>query len=202
LPGAAAFQAVSNPTPVVYPTRILQPQTPPPSPKLQAAAKPPPGADKHLRFQFYRNPVEVLADGAGAVNGVRVEKTQLQTNESGAVVAVGTGEYESYPVQLVLKSIGYKSLPIEGVAFDARAGVIPNTAGRVLKGVRGLPGALGLGSVGACCGGGLNMGVDLPHGTSNQQAAHPHRPYLQSVAAVRWILASTCAAGSSGGPPG
>lgn len=70
----------------------------------------------------------------GAACGVRVEKTRLETNKSGSVVAVGTGEYESYPVQLVLKSIGYKPLPVEGVAFDARGGVIPNAAGRVLKG--------------------------------------------------------------------
>jgi hypothetical protein len=38
-------------------------------------------------------------------------------------------------VQLVLKSIGYKSLPLEGVPFDTKRGVVPNAAGRVLAGV-------------------------------------------------------------------
>ncbi|KAI8470287.1 MAG: NADP adrenodoxin-like ferredoxin reductase [Monoraphidium minutum] len=98
-----------------------------------AAAKQPPGADRHLHFQFYRNPVEVLADAAGAARGVRVERTRLEARPGGGVVAVGTGEHEEHEAQLVLKSIGYKSLPLEGVAFDARAGVIPNAAGRVLK---------------------------------------------------------------------
>jgi hypothetical protein len=37
-------------------------------------------------------------------------------------------------VQLVLKSIGYKSLPLDGVPFDSKQGVVPNAAGRVLTG--------------------------------------------------------------------
>lgn len=51
--------------------------------------------------------------------------------------AVGTGEFEQYPVQLVLKSIGYKSLPLDEVPFDSRAGIVPNAAGRVLTGKGG-----------------------------------------------------------------
>ncbi|GBF88624.1 NADPH:adrenodoxin mitochondrial-like [Raphidocelis subcapitata] len=97
-----------------------------------AAAKQPAGAQQHLRFQFYRNPVEVMVDPSGAACGVRVERTRLEATPRG-VVAVGTGEYDAHPAQLVLKSIGYRSLPLEGVAFDARAGVVPNTAGRVLR---------------------------------------------------------------------
>lgn len=115
----------------------------------QAAAKQPPGAEKHLHFQFYRNPVEILTDASGAAAGVKVEITQLQTNSTGAAVAVGTGRYEEHEAQLVLKSIGYKSLALEGVAFDARAGVIPNAAGRVLKG----------GSTHPCWAVGLTWGV-------------------------------------------
>jgi NADPH-dependent glutamate synthase beta subunit-like oxidoreductase len=69
------------------------------------------------------------------VRAIRVEKTRLEADPQRGVVAVGTGEYEEYPVQLVLKSIGYKALPLEGVPFDARRGVVPNAAGRVLTGV-------------------------------------------------------------------
>jgi NADPH-dependent glutamate synthase beta subunit-like oxidoreductase len=39
-------------------------------------------------------------------------------------------------VQLVLKSIGYKSLPLPGLPFDNRQGVVPNAAGRVMTGGR------------------------------------------------------------------
>lgn len=37
-------------------------------------------------------------------------------------------------MQLVLKSIGYKSLPLEGVPFDSKQGIVPNAGGRVLTG--------------------------------------------------------------------
>jgi hypothetical protein len=68
------------------------------------------------------------------VTALKVEVTQLQVVPGRGAVAVGTGVHETYPVQLVLKSIGYKSLPLEGVAFDPSAGIIPNLAGRVLQG--------------------------------------------------------------------
>ena len=34
----------------------------------------------------------------------------------------------------MLRSIGYRSLPIEGVPFDDKAGIIPNIAGRISQG--------------------------------------------------------------------
>jgi NADPH-dependent glutamate synthase beta subunit-like oxidoreductase len=69
------------------------------------------------------------------VQAVRVERTRLVSDPERGAVAVGTDEFEEYPVQLVLKSIGYKSLPLEGVPFDTKRGVVPNAAGRVLAGV-------------------------------------------------------------------
>lgn len=63
-----------------------------------------------------------------------MEKTKLVADPERGTRAVGTGEYEEYPVQLVLKSIGYKSLPLGGVPFDSRGGIVPNAAGRVLTG--------------------------------------------------------------------
>lgn len=78
----------------------------------------------------------MLTDGDGAAAGVRVEVTRLEAGPDGAAVAVGTGTYEEHEAQLVLESIGYRSLALEGAPFDARAGVIPNAAGRVLKGAR------------------------------------------------------------------
>ena len=65
---------------------------------------------------------------------MRVEKTRLVADPERGTKAVGTGEFEEYPVQMVLKSIGYKSLPIDGVPFDSKQGIVPNSAGRVLTG--------------------------------------------------------------------
>lgn len=42
-----------------------------------------------------------------------------------------TGEFETVPADLVLKSIGFKSVGISGVAFDPQAGVVPNRLGQV-----------------------------------------------------------------------
>ena len=60
----------------------------------------------------------------------------------------------------VLRSIGYRSLPIEGVPFDEKTGVIPNVAGRISPGGCGCGGVRKLihsmwsldstGSVGCC----------------------------------------------------
>lgn len=41
------------------------------------------------------------------------------------------GEFETIPADLVLKSIGFKSVGIPGVAFDGRKGVILNKSGQV-----------------------------------------------------------------------
>eukprot|EP00878_Enallax_costatus_P042799 GHUV01050276.1.p1 GENE.GHUV01050276.1~~GHUV01050276.1.p1 ORF type:complete len:172 (+),score=56.42 GHUV01050276.1:291-806(+) len=61
--------------------------------------------------------------------------TRLVADPERGTKAVGTGEFVEYPVQMVLKSIGYKSLPIDGVPFDSKQGIVPNSAGRVLTGV-------------------------------------------------------------------
>lgn len=66
-----------------------------------------------------------------------MERTHLVPDPVRGTAAVGTGEFEEYPVQLVLKSIGYKSLPLEGVPFDSKHGVVPNAGGRVLSGKAG-----------------------------------------------------------------
>ncbi len=45
---------------------------------------------------------------------------------------IGTGELETLPVQMVLRSVGYQSVPLLGVPFDERSSTVPNEAGRVL----------------------------------------------------------------------
>ncbi|KXZ43745.1 hypothetical protein GPECTOR_81g194 [Gonium pectorale] len=93
---------------------------------------------RRLFFEFYRNPVEVLRGGPdGGVTGLRVERTEVRPEGPGFSVAVGSGVYDTIDCQLVLKSIGYKGLPLQGVAFDGRRGVVPNVAGRVLQAAPG-----------------------------------------------------------------
>lgn len=88
----------------------------------------PPAGDKPRRIdvRFWRAPVEIV--GTGRVEGLKLEVTAL--NDDGRVV--GTGEYETLPVGMVLRSVGYQSVPLAGVPFDERSSTIPNDAGRIV----------------------------------------------------------------------
>lgn len=98
-----------------------------------SASGTPSALERRLHFQFYRAPVEVLPDAEGRARAVRAEVTRLEPVEGGDVVAKGTGQFVEVEAQLVLKSIGYRSLPIPGLPFDHRSGTVPNTCGRVLQ---------------------------------------------------------------------
>jgi ferredoxin--NADP+ reductase len=84
------------------------------------------GRPRRLDLRFWLRPVEIL--GTERVEGLRLEHTTL--NAEGRVV--GTGAYVTLPVGMVLRSVGYQSVPLPGVPFDRRASVVPNDAGRVL----------------------------------------------------------------------
>jgi ferredoxin--NADP+ reductase len=90
------------------------------------AARPAGDLPRRLDLRFWMRPVEIL--GTDRVEGLRLEHTAL--NDEGRVV--GTGEYETLPVRLVLRSVGYQSVPLPDVPFDPRAYVVPNESGRVL----------------------------------------------------------------------
>ncbi|WP_210586231.1 FAD-dependent oxidoreductase [Streptomyces sp. GESEQ-35] len=90
--------------------------------------QPPADAPRRIRLRFFLRPVELLAD-SGRVGAVRFERTQ--PDGQGGVTA--TGRYEDIEAQLVLRSVGYRGVPLEGLPFDAATGTVPNLAGRVLR---------------------------------------------------------------------
>ncbi|KAK9150128.1 hypothetical protein Syun_008437 [Stephania yunnanensis] len=94
-----------------------------------------PADERELHFVFLRRPEMFLHSERSdrKVSGVRCEKTILKANgESGKQYAIGMGEFEDLECGLVLKSIGYKSVPVDGLPFDPHKGVVPNIRGRVL----------------------------------------------------------------------
>lgn len=101
-------------------------------------SQPSPG-QRELHFVFFHKPDRFLQseDGRGRVSAVRFEKTALRGVGSGKQVAVGTGEYEDLSCGIVLKSIGYRSVPVDGLPFDHHQGVVPNKRGRVLTDTSG-----------------------------------------------------------------
>nr|WP_237529192.1 FAD-dependent oxidoreductase [Streptomyces sp. SID5469] len=92
------------------------------------AEAPPKGAPRRIRPRFFLRPVELL-DGGGHVGAVRFERTA----PDGRGGVAGTGQYEDIEAQLVLRSVGYRGVPLEGLPFDAEQGTVPHLAGRVLR---------------------------------------------------------------------
>lgn len=82
---------------------------------------------RSIRLRFFLRPVAVT-DAAGRVGGVRFERT-LPDGRGGVT---GSGQYEDIAGQLVLRSVGYRGVPIDGLPFDPALGTVPHAAGRVL----------------------------------------------------------------------
>ena len=89
----------------------------------------PEGKPRKIVLRFFRSPVEIEGDG-------RVEKLIVGRNElveeDGRLRAKDTGEREELECGLVLRSVGYTGLAIDGVPFDEKRGTILNEGGRVL----------------------------------------------------------------------
>ncbi|MGH3717929.1 MAG: FAD-dependent oxidoreductase [Pseudonocardiaceae bacterium] len=83
------------------------------------------GRPRRIHLRFLLAPRAVL--GTTKVEALQCERTEL--DGSGGVA--GTGETVTLPTQLLLRSVGYRGLPLPGVPFDERSGVIPHVAGRV-----------------------------------------------------------------------
>ncbi|GAA3141237.1 FAD-dependent oxidoreductase [Streptomyces echinatus] len=99
------------------------------------ATQPSAAAARRIRLRFFLRPVELLEAG-GRVGAVRFERTV--PDDQGGVT--GTGRYEDVPAQLVLRSVGYRGVPLAGLPFDPASGTIPHHEGRVLRDGQPSPG--------------------------------------------------------------
>ncbi|MFJ7335883.1 FAD-dependent oxidoreductase [Streptomyces sp. NPDC101110] len=92
------------------------------------AETPPTGAPRRIRLRFFLRPAELLPD-RGRVGAARFERTA----PDGRGGVTGTGRFEVLEGQLVLRSVGYRGVPLEGLPFDPATGTVPNLSGRVLR---------------------------------------------------------------------
>lgn len=81
------------------------------------------------------------------VNATTFERTTLSSPFDHSAYASGTGEVIQLPSSVVFRSIGYKSVALDGfsemgVPFDERRGIIQNNDGRVRREVRTIDGAM------------------------------------------------------------
>ncbi|CAM9354694.1 unnamed protein product [Ectocarpus sp. 13 AM-2016] len=95
---------------------------------------------KAVEFRFLVGLSDVLPNNSipnSRVGAVRVERNQLELDEAtGTQRAVGLGVKEVIECGMVLGSIGYRCLPVQGVPYDERNSIIANERGRV----QGVPG--------------------------------------------------------------
>jgi ferredoxin--NADP+ reductase len=102
------------------------------------ASRAPEGRRRRIVLRFLASPVEIL--GEERVEAVRVARNRLVRAADGSLRAQATDEVETIPAGLVMRAIGYTGVPLPGVPFDTRRGVIPNACGRVLGEGAPLPG--------------------------------------------------------------
>ncbi|MFG2602205.1 FAD-dependent oxidoreductase [Streptomyces sp. NPDC048514] len=101
------------------------------------AAAPQAPAGRRIDLRFFLRPVALLPEAPGTgpepggerVGAVRFERTV--PDEHGGVT--GTGRFEDVPAQLVLRSVGYRGVALDGLPFDASTGTVPHVAGRVVR---------------------------------------------------------------------
>lgn len=103
---------------------------------LQEWAERPPRQDakRTIHVQFFHRPTSIR--GTDRVTGLEVERTEFDAEGT----VVGTGEHEELPVDLVVRSVGYRGTAMPGVPFDPQRNVIPNIDGRVVNGSEPIPG--------------------------------------------------------------
>ncbi|MCC6669770.1 MAG: NADP oxidoreductase [Planctomycetes bacterium] len=89
------------------------------------------GGARKLRCRFLVLPVEVKASD-GRVAAVRVQCARLEPDAGGTPRPRPIDRFETLPVELVFEAIGYRGVPVPGMSFDPRKGIIPNADGRVL----------------------------------------------------------------------
>jgi ferredoxin--NADP+ reductase len=84
---------------------------------------------RRIVFRSQTSPIEIA--GEERVEKIVFGHNELVTDDSGRVTAKDTGEREEVPVQLVVRSVGYRGVPTPGLPFDEKSGTIPNSDGRI-----------------------------------------------------------------------
>src|ERR1700675_3801710 len=91
------------------------------------------GKSRRLISRYLVSPVELIGNEAGQVMAMRLVKNILVATPTGTLQAKATDQFEELPVGLVFRSVGYRGVPLPGIPFHEKWGVILNEKGRVLN---------------------------------------------------------------------
>src|SRR5437899_102841 len=134
-------------------------------------------ARRRIVLRFLGSPVEIR--GNGRVEAVDVRRNEIVRAEDGSLRPRPVdGNIEAIDCGLVLRSVGYRAVPLPGVPFDERSFVLPNDRGRVL-GADGepLPGVYAVGWI--------KRGPTGILGTNKRDADETVRCLVEDLAADR-----------------
>ncbi|MDX1616886.1 MAG: FAD-dependent oxidoreductase [Candidatus Promineifilaceae bacterium] len=120
---------------------------------------------KRLYLRFLVSPTELLDDGQGHVEAMRLVHNELYRTDAGTLRPQATEKTELLDVGLVFRSIGYRGVPLPGVPFYDSWGVILNSEGRVLDPETERP------RLGEYCAGWIKRGATGVIGTNKPDAA-------------------------------
>jgi ferredoxin--NADP+ reductase len=120
----------------------------------------PQGRPRRLHLRFGLRPAVICGDAC--VTGMQF--------------AHGTGQSVHVPGDMVLRSVGYRGVPIPGLPFDDERGIVPNAAGRVLRDGAVVPGEY--------VAGWIKRGPSGIIGTNKHDAAETVRCLLEDAPAL------------------
>lgn len=90
------------------------------------------GKPKTLRCRFLVAPT-ALHGHNGKLREVQIDHMTLVADPSGTPRPKATGTGERIAVDLLFKAIGYRGVPLPGVPFDDKKGIVANQDGRVVE---------------------------------------------------------------------
>jgi len=102
-------------------------------------------AGRRIVLRFLRSPVAIR--GTDSVEAIDMRVNEIVRADDGTLRARPVGEdLETIGCGLVLRSVGYRAVPLPNVPFDERSFVLPNERGRVMNPDReALPGVYAVG---------------------------------------------------------
>ena len=94
-------------------------------------------ANRRIALRFLMSPQEIR--GTDQVAGVRFVRNELVLGSDGRLTAVPTASIEDIESGLVLRSVGYRGVPVAGFSVSGPRSTFANTGGRVVDPRSGTP---------------------------------------------------------------
>lgn len=88
------------------------------------------GKSRELTIRFLVSPTSITDDN-GRVGGVDIVRNELYIDDRGTLRPRATDRTEHFDCGLIFRSVGYLGVPLAGVPFHDKWGVIPNENGRI-----------------------------------------------------------------------